>query len=441
MDLAACLGFGRRSSRWSARLFVALALVGLPSSVATAIVVGQLDDFQDGTTQGWVVGTGFGVIPPVPPANAMGVGPAGLGDDALRLTGIGGLGAGSKLVVDHLGAAWTGDYTAAGVGAIRLNVNNLVASPLTIRLALEPPSGVAGGGIWITPGEVVPALSGWTTLEFRIQAGDLIAPIDDVASDAAATLANVGRLRILHAAGNTFRGDPIAGQLDIDNVEALPRPITVGQLDDFQDGTTQGWAVGTGFGVVPPVPPANAMGVGPAGLGDDALRLTGIGGVGPGSKLVVDNLDAAWTGDYTAAGVGAIVIDVNNLVAAPLTIRLALEPPPGGAGGGTWITPGSVVPVLSGWTTLEFGIEAGDLIAPVDAVATDAAATLADVGRLRILHAAGDTFRGDSIMGQLDIDNIEAVPEPSAALAAFASLATLCALRVVRLARGTRRCS
>ena len=113
----------------------------------------------------------------------------------------------------------------------------------------------------------------------------------------------------------------------------------------------------------------------------------------------------------------------------------------GGAGGGTWITPGSVVPVLSGWTTLEFGIEAGDLIAPVDAVATDAAATLADVGRLRILHAAGDTFRGDSIMGQLDIDNIEAVPEPSAALAAFASLATLCALRVVRLARGTRRCS
>ncbi|MEE2663000.1 MAG: hypothetical protein VX681_02680, partial [Myxococcota bacterium] len=348
-----------------------------------------------------------------------------------------------KLVVDHLGAAWTGDYTAAGVGAIALDVNNLVAAPLTIRLAFQPPPGVAGGGSWITPGIVVPALSGWTTLEFRIQAGDLIAPIDAVATDAAATLAGVGRLRILHAAGETFRGDPILGQLDIDNIEALPRPITVGQFDDFEDGTTQGWVVGTGFGVTPLVPPASVPDAGPTGLGDDALRLTGIGGFGPGGKLVVDNHDAAWTGDYTAAGVGAILLDVNNLVAAPLTIRLALQPPPGVVGGGTWITPGIVVPAvdpeLSGWTTLEFAIQAGDLIMPIDAVATDAAATLAGVGGLRILHAAGDTFRGDVIAGQLDIDNIEAVPEPSVALVSATSLATLCALRVARRACDGRR--
>ena len=220
------LGSRERPSRWAARLLAALALVVLPSSGAGAIVVGQLDDFQDGTTQGWTAGTGPSPIgtPPVPPANAMGAGPAGLGDDALRLTGIGGIGPGSKLVVDHLGAAWTGDYTAAGVGAIALDVNNLVAMPLTIRLAFQPPPGVAGGGSWITPGIVVPALSGWTTLEFRIQAGDLIAPIDAVATDAAATLAGVGRLRILHAEGDTLRGDPILGQLDIDNIEAVPEP-------------------------------------------------------------------------------------------------------------------------------------------------------------------------------------------------------------------------
>ena len=68
----------------------------------------------------------------------------------------------------------------------------------------------------------MPALSGWLTLYFLIEASDLL-PGDIDAIDAATTLADVGLLRIHHAVGDEFRADTFPGQLYFDNIE-VPEP-------------------------------------------------------------------------------------------------------------------------------------------------------------------------------------------------------------------------
>src|SRR5688500_14521637 len=65
--------------------------------------------------------------------------------------------------------------------------------------------------------------------------------------------------------------------------------VTLGQIDTFEDGTTQGWIGGLGIMGNHPTPPANALG-GLAGPNDNYLRLTSIGGGGPGGRLSVLNL-------------------------------------------------------------------------------------------------------------------------------------------------------
>src|SRR5215217_6443564 len=89
---------------------------------------------------------------------------------------------------------------------------------------------------------------------------------------------------------------------------ALPlSAVTIGQVDTFADGTTMGWFVPG----MSPNPPINEPTGGPAGVGDGFLQLRSSGLEGSGGRLAVLN-PIQWAGDYTAAGVTAIQIDVNN---------------------------------------------------------------------------------------------------------------------------------
>ena len=54
-----------------------------------------------------------------------------------------------------------------------------------------------------------------------------------------------------------------------------------------------------------------------------------VGGAGAGNRLTVINIDQ-WSGDYTAAGISAISMDLRNLGTTDLNIRLYLEDPIGG---------------------------------------------------------------------------------------------------------------
>jgi hypothetical protein len=197
--------------------------------------------------------------------------------------------------------------------------------------------------------------------------------------------------------------------------------IVVGQLDDFQDGTTQGWVDALG-GAISPVPPVVVADSGPGGAGDFALQLTSTGAViGAGSKLVVNNVEPRWQGDYLAAGVDGVMIDVRNPGPTDLLLRVAIDGPAVGASGGRWVSPAVPIPAQSGWQTATFSLAPEDL-RPGDFAATDAATTLSNVAVLRLLHATSPAWVGDSIAAQLWIDGVEALPEPAAGAALLAGV-------------------
>ena len=127
-----------------------IVVLGLFPQTAVAIVVGQTDTFENGTTQGWI----SGAVNPHPPVNIATGGPQGAGDHFLKVTSSGGFGAGSKLVTFNT-TQWIGNYTTAGIVAIGMDLNNLGNTDLVIRLALNGPGGEIAtlNGISLPPGK------------------------------------------------------------------------------------------------------------------------------------------------------------------------------------------------------------------------------------------------------------------------------------------------
>jgi hypothetical protein len=185
---------------------------------ASALVLGQADTFEDGTTQNWVVGTGFGVVHPAPPTNVADDGPLGAGDNFLLLTAVGGGGSGSRLTTLNLGQ-WAGDYTATGITAIAMDLKNLGASDLSIRLYLENPMAAPPTDEAVTSSVILlPAGGGWTHAQFMID--PLVLTV--LAGDVNTLLSNVTVLRILHNPLADFPGASVTALLGVDNITALP---------------------------------------------------------------------------------------------------------------------------------------------------------------------------------------------------------------------------
>jgi hypothetical protein len=193
--------------------------------------------------------------------------------------------------------------------------------------------------------------------------------------------------------------------------------VTLGQVDDFEDGTTQGWVVGTGIGASHPAPPANIPTNGPAGDGDHFLLLTSLGGNGAGSRLTALNPDQ-WGGDYVAAGVTGIAMDVRNFGNTDLALRLLFEDPASGPPSNEAVSSFAIsLPASGDWTHVVFPITPGDLTA----VFGSTGAALSNATVLRIYHGTTASFPSNPIVAQLGVDGIRAVPEPApTALLAFA---------------------
>ncbi len=185
--------------------------------------------------------------------------------------------------------------------------------------------------------------------------------------------------------------------------------VVPGQIDTFEDGTTQGWVAGL-LGAPHPAPPANEPSGGPAGDDDNYLRLTSVGGGGPGSKLVAIN-PAQWGGDYPASGVGAIAADLRNLGETDLAIRFLLEDPGAGPPVNVAVTQAVLLPAGSAWTHAEFSLDPADLVAVQGTVE----GALTGATTLRIFHNPDPTFPPPAIAAQLGVDNVLAVPAEVAA--------------------------
>ncbi len=183
---------------------------------------------------------------------------------------------------------------------------------------------------------------------------------------------------------------------------ATPAPaaaVTLGQMDDFQDGTLQGW----GSGGPNPNPPVAVPDQGPDGAGDWALVATANGTGGPGSRLVIFNREQ-WTGDYLAAGVEAVDLDLRNLGATDLTIRLVLR----GAGGAFATVQAAASTAGTGYQRVALSLLPGDLEF-VGGGSGDVLATLAAVTELRLQHSVLPAPVGDVVNGQLAVDNVTAL--------------------------------
>lgn len=202
---------------------VALALALASALPAGAVVVGQVDDFEDGTVQGWAGGSTL--------VNQPSGGPGGSGDNFLDVD------SNAFFLGTFNQAQWSGDYAAAGVASVRLAANNGGPDPVSLRLMVF--SGGCGPVMvdctaWTsTLAAELPEGSGWQTLEFSLSASDLtrVAGTDSLAG----TLANVQRILLRHDPGaasppGAGSGVVVDAVLGIDAVTALPEPASAAAL-------------------------------------------------------------------------------------------------------------------------------------------------------------------------------------------------------------------
>ena len=187
---------------------------------AAALTLGQIDTFEDGTTQGWHI-NGLGTANPPAgtlPTNVATDGPGGAGDNYLQLTSSGTYGAGGRLVGINV-SQWAGNYTALAVTGISASVRNFGPSDLSLRVFVADPGtnqAISTAAIPLASG------SGWVTVLFPIAAGDLTA----LTGSAASALSGVSELRILHSTSAFVPAAPILVQLGIDNIAVIPEPGT-----------------------------------------------------------------------------------------------------------------------------------------------------------------------------------------------------------------------
>jgi hypothetical protein len=196
--------------------------------------------------------------------------------------------------------------------------------------------------------------------------------------------------------------------------------VTVGQTDDFQDGTTMNWREGGSS----PNPPVNVADEGPLGAGDNALFDVSSGTQGPGGRAVFFNTDQ-WTGDYLSAGVTELTGYARATTASsPLSLRIGLQ------GGATtrFVTDSAItIPNDDQWYPFSFGINAAEL---TQAEGSDSLATvLSNVDEFRIISSASPAWRGDVAFTEIYVDNLTAVPEPSSMLLLSIAALGLCRRR------------
>jgi hypothetical protein len=187
--------------------------------------------------------------------------------------------------------------------------------------------------------------------------------------------------------------------------------ITLGQVDTFS--TDKGdWG---------PDSAVRLVNGGPEGDGDGWLKYESTGTAGPSSRALVRN-NEQWAGDYVAAGVDAISVDVFNNGAVDLSLRLAIGTPgntdQGGdpSANGSWYSTAIAVaiPFGSGWHSVQFDLNdvAMSLVLGSDSLSD----VLAGVTQIRFISSETLSNRGDIVAAFIGIDNVTAVPEPSTAL-------------------------
>ncbi len=182
-------------------------------------------------------------------------------------------------------------------------------------------------------------------------------------------------------------------------VYAFSQP-TIGLINDFESGTTQGWSEGAQS----PNKPSNISTGGPAGADDNFLRNISSGVGQAGSKWLMFNTTNSWTGSWSSAGVSQVTLDVRNNSSSAITLRMALGINNNQNNNGSIISSGVEIDANSDWQNITFDVTASDFNNP-----TTATSTLNNVGAFRILINTNASWIGQTIAASVDVDNITTV--------------------------------
>ena len=194
-------------------LLLAISLSVLSPHPARALSGNQVDNFQDGTLQGWSGGSNL--------SNISTGGPAGTGDRYLQVS------ANASFLGTFNKVQWLGNYLAAGIDRIDVNLNNFGPNAVSIRVMLFTPGCDLGGAActaWTsTNATTLAPSSGWVSASFSIKQADLTRVLGS--SSYTASFQNIERLLIRHDDGAPSPpgiGPFVTATLGIDNV--LPEP-------------------------------------------------------------------------------------------------------------------------------------------------------------------------------------------------------------------------
>jgi hypothetical protein len=196
---------------------VSASLLAMQTSRA-AVVLGQIDTFESGTTLNWANG-GAGGTPP--PLNINTGGPDGSGDNFLELSADGVSGGGRLTVFNR--SQWIGDYVGQGITAIEMDLKNLGTTTLTIRIAFK--ATVAGGAPgYLSAGFTLAPDATWHHAVFQLTSASMVAIGSPAAFNTFFTNGEA-EMRIINESGATdLNGVNVVGHLGVDNIQAVPEP-------------------------------------------------------------------------------------------------------------------------------------------------------------------------------------------------------------------------
>jgi hypothetical protein len=135
-----------------------------------------------------------------------------------------------------------------------------------------------------------------------------------------------------------------------------------------------------------------------------------------------------------------IEMDLNNFSDVALNIRIAFKADTTISSAG-YLSQGFTLDAGAGWQHVVFAINMASMI-PINAPADFNTFFSGNFQELRIIHEVGQSnMNGDPVTGMLGVDNIHAIPEPSATLLAAIGLIGIFAVKLYgrRRKSATRR--
>ncbi len=199
------------------RLLVLSLCLTVAGAAAYAVVAGEVDDFEGGTTENWQHPQPTSLV-----TNQATGGPGGAGDNYLRVVSNGTTGAGSRLAVVNR-TQWIGDYNALGSEVvISMDLANQGAGALAIRLGVEA-AGSPTTRFISTSSFALPADGVWRPASFTLSTAEMTSVQGSLTL--AQVLGAAIELRIVGATGAIWMGDVVAATLGIDNIDITQLPV------------------------------------------------------------------------------------------------------------------------------------------------------------------------------------------------------------------------